>query len=235
MQISKETISLLSNFSEINTSIVIKTGNELKTISDMKNILARTTVKEDFPLQFAIYDLPEFLNLASSSIFQGADYDLGDESLQIEKDDARVTYWYAAEEIITSAPDKNINMPEGEVSFTLTKSKLKAITKMEGVLKKPDLAILSSGENITLSVYDKKDPTSNTFNLDAGLGNGDTFSFLMKVHYLSKLLEGDYDVIISSENISHFSHKDLDLDYWIAIEPDSTYNGKSFKKPLKDK
>ena len=81
MQISKETISLLSNFSEINTSIVIKTGNELKTISDMKNILARTTVKEDFPLQFAIYDLPEFLNLASSSIFQGADYDLGDESL----------------------------------------------------------------------------------------------------------------------------------------------------------
>ena len=58
--------------------------------------------------------------------------------------------------------------------------------------------------------------------MEVGDGNGTSYEMYFKMENL-KLLKGDYTVDISSKNISHFSHKDLDLEYWIALEPDSTY------------
>ena len=49
------------------------------------------------------------------------------------------------------------------------------------------------------------------------------YKFWFKVENL-KLLPGKYDIGVSSKNISHFAHKNLDLEYWIALEPDSTYD-----------
>ena len=57
MKLSDSTLSLLKNFSTINTSILFKQGNRLRTISVMKNILAEATVPEEFPKDFGIYDL----------------------------------------------------------------------------------------------------------------------------------------------------------------------------------
>ena len=66
MQLSKQTLDILKNFSEINNGILIKPGSELETISTMKNILAKADISETFETEFAVYDLPEFLNLASA-------------------------------------------------------------------------------------------------------------------------------------------------------------------------
>ena len=35
------------------------------------------------------------------------------------------------------------------------------------------------------------------------------------------MLDGDYDVSVSSKSISHFKNKKLPIEYWIALEPDS--------------
>ena len=32
------------------------------------------------------------------------------------------------------------------------------------------------------------------------------------------MLPGDYDVSVSSKSISHFKHKKLPIEYWIALE-----------------
>jgi hypothetical protein len=48
------------------------------------------------------------------------------------------------------------------------------------------------------------------------------FEFYFKVENL-KLLPGDYDVQVSSKGISFFKHKTLDVTYFIALEPESTY------------
>ena len=61
MKLSDKTINLLKNFSDINQSILFKKGNKLRTISVMKNIMAEAEVQEDFPKDFAIYDLTQFL------------------------------------------------------------------------------------------------------------------------------------------------------------------------------
>ena len=62
MKLSDSTLSLLKNFSTINQSILFKQGNKLRTISVMKNILAETTISEELPKDFGIYDLGQFLN-----------------------------------------------------------------------------------------------------------------------------------------------------------------------------
>ena len=39
-----------------------------------------------------------------------------------------------------------------------------------------------------------------------------------------KVLDGNYEVSVSSKGISHFKNTDIDLEYFIALEPDSKYN-----------
>ena len=57
MKLSEHTISVLKNYANINQNLVVKEGNELLTMSSMKNIVAKATVAESFPKEFAIYDL----------------------------------------------------------------------------------------------------------------------------------------------------------------------------------
>ena len=65
MKLSNHTTSVLKNFATINQNLVIKEGNEMSTMSAMKNIIARATVEETFPKEIAIYDLNEFLGALS--------------------------------------------------------------------------------------------------------------------------------------------------------------------------
>ena len=62
MKLSESTVNLLKNFSSINQSILFKEGTKLRTISVMKNILVEHNVTEEFPRDFGIYDLNQFLN-----------------------------------------------------------------------------------------------------------------------------------------------------------------------------
>ncbi len=222
MQISKQTIDVLRNFSLVNSSILINPGQELKTVSDMKTLLARASVMEEFPSQFAIYDLPQFLNVVTAPTFQGAEYDFEEDHLNISLNGASCKYFYADESTVVT-PTKDIRMPEGEITFDLTEDQIQTVRNIASILSTPDLACISEGGSTYLSVLDKKNSESNDFKLEVGDGNGTSYKMYFKMENL-KLLKGDYTVDISSKNISHFAHKNLDLEYWIALEPDSTYD-----------
>jgi hypothetical protein len=74
-----------------------------------------------------------------------------------------------------------------------------------------------------LTATDKKNDTSNNYSVKVGDSATDKFDFHFKTENL-KLIEGDYDVAISSKNISHFKHKSKEIQYWIALEQTSTFN-----------
>ena len=61
MKLSNDTVTVLKNFSTINQNLVIKAGSNISTMSAMKNIVAKATVIEDFPKDFAIYDLNYYI------------------------------------------------------------------------------------------------------------------------------------------------------------------------------
>jgi hypothetical protein len=120
-------------------------------------------------------------------------------------------------------PDKMITMPESEVSFDVSSTLLNDLNKAASVLGVGDLILKSDGTTITLEVTDKKNDTSNTFSRVVGTGNGVSFIMNFKIENL-KVLEGNYSVSVSSKGISNFKNKDIDLEYFIALEPDSKYD-----------
>lgn len=220
MKISDQTRNILKNFSTINSGIKVTTGSQLKTISNMKNILAVATVPEEFPQTFSIYNLPEFLG--ATSLLVDPEIDFGEESLSISDGSANLRYFYAAEGMVTT-PEKMITMPETEIQFTLTEDTLSELQKASSVLGVTDLVLESDGTDIKLTVKDKKNATSNTLSRVVGSGTGNTYTMNFKIENL-KVLSGDYDVKVSSKGISHFKNQGVPVEYFIALEPDSKYN-----------
>ena len=220
MKISNDTRDVLKNFSTINSGIRVKEGNRLETISNMKNILAVATVSEEFPKNFSIYNLPEFLG--ATSLMEDPDFQFGDSSLEIVDPNSKMAYYYASEGMVI-APDKMITMPDAEVSFDVSSSLLNDLNKAASVLGVNDLILKSDGTTMTLLVTDKKNTTSNSFSRTVGTGDGTPFTFNFKIDNL-KVLEGNYSVSVSSKGISNFKNKDIDLEYFIALEPDSKYD-----------
>jgi hypothetical protein len=72
-------------------------------------------------------------------------------------------------------------------------------------------------------VCDKKNDTSNKFDIVVGENATTDYTFYFKVENL-KMMSGDYDVAVSSKSISHFKHTKLPIEYWIALEPDSVFD-----------
>ena len=221
MQLNKVTHDILKNFSEINTNILIKPGSELNTISTMRNIFAKATITESFDSEFGIYDLNEFLSVVSS--LDKPSLTLQDKYMTIstEGSKSKAKYFYSDPSVIVS-PTKDVNMPESDVTFTLTESNLAQLQKMAAILKAPDLALIGTkGGDVVLKVCDKKNDTSNKFDIVVGENATADYTFYFKVENM-KMIDGDYDVSVSSKSISHFKHTKLPVEYWIALEPDST-------------
>jgi hypothetical protein len=220
MKLSTETISVLKNFSTINANLMVKTGSSLSTMSAMKNIIAKADVTEEFPSDFAIYDLNEFLS--ALSLFGKPDLEFNNDFVIITEEGTSksLKYWFSDPSVVTT-PSKEISMPSTELTFSLSSDTLNEITKAAAVIGVPDMA-LAGGK---LMVTDKKNTTANAYetSLDVGDVTAD-YKFWFKVENL-KLIPGAYDVEVSSKKISHFTNTKLGVQYWIALEPESSYNG----------
>lgn len=127
MKISTNTRDVLKNFSTINSGIRVKQGNKIETISNMKNILAVATISEEFPKNFAIYNLPEFLG--TTSLLEDPDFQFNDASLSIADDSSSLSYFYASEGMVV-APDKIITMPDADISFDISTQLLSDLNKI---------------------------------------------------------------------------------------------------------
>lgn len=220
MKLSEKTLNILKNFSSINQSILVKQGNQLRTISVAKNILAEAEIKEEFPRDFAIYDLNQFLN--GLSLHQDPEMDFSPDSyLSIREGKRRVKYFYADPNVIISPPEKEIQLPSQDVCFQLDSVTLEKLLKAAAVYQLPDLCAVGEGGVVKLVVRDKKNDTSNEFAIVVGETDKE-FAFNFKVENI-KIIPGAYDVIVSSKLLSQFTNSNHDLKYYIALEPDSVY------------
>ena len=219
MKLSNETISVLKNFSTINANLMVKAGSSLSTMSAMKNIVAKADVTEEFPSDFAIYDLNEFLS--ALSLFEKPDLEFNNDFVIVTEEGTSksLKYWFSDPEVVTT-PSKEISMPSTELTFNLSSDTLNEITKAAAVIGVPDMA-LAGGK---LMVTDKKNSTANAYETSLDVGDVDAqYKFWFKVENL-KVMPGAYDVEVSSKKISHFTNTKLGVQYWIALEPESSYN-----------
>ena len=221
MKLSDNTLAVLKNFAGINNSILVKKGTQLRTMSVAKNILAEAEIPEDFPRDVAIYDLNQFLN--GLSLHQDPNLDFTEDShITIKEGRRRVKYFYADPQVIIAPPDKEINLPTQEVCFQLESSSLEKLVKAAAVYQLPDLSVIGENSEITMVVRDKKNDTSNEYAVNVGETDKE-FEFNFKMENI-KIIPGAYDVVISSKLLSEFTNTQYNLKYFIALEPDSTYN-----------
>ena len=221
MKLSDSTLAVLKNFAGINNSILVKKGTQLRTMSVAKNILAEAEIPEDFPRDVAIYDLNQFLN--GLSLHQDPNLDFTEDShITIKEGRRRVKYFYADPQVIIAPPEKEINLPTQEVCFQLESTALDKLVKAAAVYQLPDLSVIGENGEITMVVRDKKNDTSNEYAVNVGETDKE-FEFNFKMENI-KIIPGAYDVVISSKLLSEFTNTQYNLKYFIALEPDSTYN-----------
>ena len=220
MKLSESTLSLLKNFSNINQSILFKKGNKLRTISVMKNILADATITEELPKDFGIYDLSQFLN--GLSLHNNPELDFHEDNYVVIKEGkSRSKYFFADPQVIVTPPEKEMNLPSEDVTFDLSTEQLDKLLKAAAIYQLPDLAVVGGNGVVKIVVRDKKNDTSNDFAITVG-ETDKQFSFNFKVENI-KILPGNYEVVVSSKLLSRFRSKNQDLTYFIALEPDSTF------------
>ena len=220
MKLSDKTLTLLKNFSSINQSILFKKGSSLKTISVMKNILAEATIDEEFPKDFGIYDLNQYLN--GLGLHNNPELDFANDGyVVIREGKSRTKYFFADTNVIVTPPDKEITLPSEDVSFELSTSQLDKLLKAAAIYQLPDLAVVGGEGVVKILVRDKKNDTSNDYSVVVGETDS-TFSFNFKVENI-KIVPGTYDVVVSQKLLSRFTCRDYDLKYFIALEPDSTF------------
>lgn len=216
--ISQQTMMVLKNFATINGSILIREGNVLKTISVGENVVAQFKCEETFPQTFGIYELNEFLS--GLSLFNNPILHFDNEEYVTIKSRGRsARYYFSSPEItLKAAPDRDVRFPGSDISFTIKQEDISALQKAWNVYSIPDLKFCSIGGSVILSLVDKENETSNVFSLELPGDNTGEYELFMKMENI-RLLPGDYNVKISSKMITEWKHANLDLTYYIALEP----------------
>lgn len=218
MKLSRDTIAIFKNFSAINSNLSIKAGNKLTTISSGKNIIAEVIVPEEFPSDFGIYDLNEFLG--ALSLFESPDLVFSDKCMTIKEGKNGVRYFAANPSVLTVVPNIKA-FPEADIEFNLSGQMLSQIQRVASILKVADFSVVGDGEAIAINVGDKSNPTGNSFTSELGSTDKE-FKINFKVENL-RMLAGDYVVSIGGKKISRFQAVDRQLVYYCALELDSTF------------
>lgn len=219
MKLDKKTISVIKSFSYLNPSIIFRPGQVISTISANKSVVARATIDQSFESRFAIADLKKFLGVIS--LFKEPEIEIKESSMNIGENGRSVEYRFASEKVVLAPPDKEIDMSDVAVTFTLPAKSLEEIQKALGVLSSPEIAIVGDGEKITLSTFDTKNQTSDTYKVDIGetdksfraVFKGETWAFIPQA----------YEVELNPKKIGRFIGKDvIDITYIVAMNPNSS-------------
>ena len=217
MNFSENTLAVLKNFSSINSGMLFRTGNTVRTISPQKTIMAKAEVDDTFEQDFAIFDLPRFLGVLS--LFEKPEIQLGVNSAVIVDDKRKLVYTYADVSTFATPPSKDVTFPVPEITFVLKAADLQKVQRTGNVLQLPEVAVVGNGSTISLKAYDSKNPTADSYS--SVIGETDhTFNAIFKNENL-KMIPNDYEVSISSRGISRFEAPKIT--YWVATEATSTY------------
>lgn len=224
MKFSPKTIDVLKNFSTINPGLFFKSGSTLSTMSPQKNILCEAVVEDTFPQDFGVHDLNNFLSVLSLNKDPEVEFDGKNAIIKFLNGRSKIKYRFTEASMIVSPPEKKITLPSVDVSFSLTDEDYAWIQKTAAILRSPNVAVVGNGTSVELITFDAVDDSAPTNSVDIGLTTDKNFKLIFKTENL-KMVPGGYSVDISSKGIAHFKNTKENIQYWIATEAGSSYEG----------
>jgi hypothetical protein len=114
-------------------------------------------------------------------------------------------------------------MPDPDVSFRLDQETMSRIKRAASVFGHTEVAVTKEDGVIVLTVLNNEDPTSNTLKIAVdGNSDAEDFKMIFNINNL-KMIDGDYDVYLSSKLISHFVNTESNVEYWVALQKTSKF------------
>lgn len=226
MKISVQTLEVLKNLSKINTSFIVEEeGNTLRSCTPGNGHVAFAQVPEVMP-KFSIYDLNEFLPIAST--FPDADFEFGEKSVKISSGKSKFNYSYCAERLIESRPPRSVKMPTPDCEIVIEKATFKLLLQAANSLGVGVIAFKSvNGKIEAQAVSSANAGTPNTFSVEVGDAPvGHNFNLPFSVTTFAKFIPGDYKVKLTAKKINEFScllGPDHSITYWVSPEVGYTY------------
>ena len=214
MIFSDRTIEILKNFAGINQSAVFDQGNILRTIAPSKTIFAKAEISE-VDADFAIYDLPRFLN--TMSLMKQPQISVKDKNILISSEGKKVTYAIASRDTIVVPPNKDIAIVDPVITFSLKEKDLDNVLKAKAVLSLPEIVFVGEGGKIKVRATNTSDPTSDFYDIEVGETPLEFFLIYKSENF--RFLSSDYDIKIIKGLVTEFSSKDVT--YWIAAQSTS--------------
>lgn len=219
MKLSKNTVDVLKNFSQINPNILVKAGQEIRTINSGKSAFAKAKINESFDKEFAIYDLNELL--AVLSLGDEPEVNLNDDHMTISVENfGEINFYYSKPELVTAPPEKDLPSSEGFFTHNLTNDSLQFWLRTAATIAAPFVSIVADGTQAKVRITDPD--LSNATKFEAVIGQTDkTFKAHIPTQNI-KMMPKDYVVNIpSTGGFVHF--KTDNVEYWIALDKTSEF------------
>ena len=189
MKLSNDTLNILKNFASINQGIMFKKGKTIKTVSGGKNVLAEATISEEIPTDFGVYDLNNFLSVLSLHKEEPLlEFESNDVLISGLKGRSKIKYRFCDPTMIVTAPEKELQVPNPEITFTLTAEDLDWVLRAANVLSSPQIAVESDGTKINLVTLDTTNDSAHTDCLELGDGNGSKYKMIFRTENISKVM-----------------------------------------------
>lgn len=222
MKLSPNTLNLLTNFSTINSNILFRPGNIIRTISVSGQMNACARIAETIEYEFAIYDLPKLLK--GIKLCDNPDLEIYPNEAYLLIRDKRHTikYFLTPPELVLYPEDRNIKLRSQDVTFQLRDEDFEKLMKVANVFSLSDVTVTGKNGEITLQVRNKLDPTSNQGSILVGETNK-SFELNFDKNNLI-MIPGNYDVTISKDLISQFVNQDYELIYSVGLTSDSFFD-----------
>lgn len=216
MKLSDFSLAVLKNFSTINDGIVLRPGSIVRTVNEEQSIFAEAEVDDQFPVEFGIDDLNNFLGNVTT---------IGNPELSFEANTVLISdgkfslnYKAHAPDLITAPPPgKKVKLDDPDVTFDLPKETLAKLLKLAAMNGLPNLSVIGSNGELKLQTHEKADKNSNSAYTPVGPFVGEDFTATFKTENL-KMIPDEYVVDLKKGLFARFTSKTRKLKYFIALE-----------------
>jgi hypothetical protein len=207
MKISKETLTIIKSFSYLNQNLLFKKGNVIST-KNAKNgqaintVIGRAEVTEEFPIDFAIYDLKEFLGVIDT--FKDPEFIFDEEKnfVFIKEENYSIKYGFANKDSVIYPKKDSQDYTKMFGEFFISAENLKKIKKVGMVLGVKDLVVEGGLTGISMSVCNKNQRSSNVYKVDIEKECSSDFEFHFNIEHLANIIDTDYNCKVVTFNDS---------------------------------
>ena len=216
MKISKETLIVLKNFTNINNCLATKGGNTIVSVSPEEHIIGVADVKEDFP-EFAIFDMTDFLNIINIFDLSCTDFDFQEDRVVISDGTSRLEYFYSEAELLpgfqnVKPPEKIKAFADFDGEFDIDKTSIQRCLKAANIMDCNAIRIKMEDGQGTLKIFND-DVAGNNFKLSvSGEGNCDIKVDIDNIH----ILPGSYTISVKNDTVIRFANNDYPVMYFIT-------------------